>query len=68
MENIYETYVRTVCINCKNRSSNLCEIKKDISGKAKCAFYEKENEVKGYSAFKGRTANQSKPLMKGINK
>ena len=67
-ETIYETYKRTVCSNCRNKLSNLCDIKKDIEGKAKCVYYEKENELTGYKAFKGRTANQSKPIMKGINK
>ena len=67
-ENIYETYVREVCANCKNRPTNLCEIKKDINGKAKCMYYEKDKEFKGYEKFKGRTAQQSKPIMKGITK
>lgn len=65
-ENIYETYVRTVCVHCKNRTTNLCEIKKDLNGNAKCTYYEKNKEFEGYKEFKGRIAEQSKPLMKGI--
>lgn len=65
-ENIYETYVRTICSNCKNRPTNLCEIKKDMNGTAKCNYFEKEKEFEGYKEFKGRLAEQSKPLMKGI--
>lgn len=67
-ENIYETFVRTVCIHCKNRPSSLCEIKKDINGNANCAYYEKNKEFEGYKEFKGRTAYQNKPVMKNILK
>lgn len=67
-ENIYETYVRTICTNCKNRTTNLCEIKKDINGEARCMHYEKNKEFEGYKEFKGRLTHQSKPIMKGIIK
>lgn len=67
-ENIYETFVRTVCVHCKNRTTNLCEIKKDMNGEARCMHYEKNKEFEGYKEFKGRLAEQSKPLMKGIVK
>lgn len=67
-ESIYQTYVRTICSNCKNRHLDLCHITIDMNGKARCRYYEKDKDFKGYEKFKGRTANQSKPIMKGINK
>lgn len=67
-ENIYETYVRTICSYCKNRYLDLCHITIDMNGTAKCNYFEKEKEFEGYKEFKGRIAEQSKPLMKGIIK
>jgi len=64
METIYETYIRTLCSNCKNRRTNLCEIRKDIKGTAKCVYYQKDKETEGYKQFRGRLANQSQPIMK----
>ena len=64
METIYETYIRTLCSNCKNRRTNLCEIRKDIIGTLKCSYYIKGKEQKGYKQFQGRTANQRKPIMR----
>lgn len=65
-ENIYETYVRTICSYCKNRHLDLCHITIDMNGTAKCNYFKKEKEFEGYKEFKGRLAEQSKPLMKGI--
>ena len=67
-ESIYQTYVRTICSNCKNRHLDLCHITIDMNGKARCRYYEKDKEFKGYEKFKGRTAHQHKPIMKNINK
>ena len=67
-ENIYQTYVRTICCNCKNRHLDLCHITIDTKGIAKCAYYEKDKELQGYKEFKGRLAQQSKPIMKNILK
>lgn len=67
-ESIYQTYVRTICSNCKNRHLDLCHITIDMNGIARCRYYEKDKEFRGYEKFKGRTANQSKPIMKGITK
>lgn len=67
-ETILETYIRTICSNCKNKEKYICEIRKNIKGNLQCAFYEKDKETKGYEKFKGRTANQNKPIMKGIVK
>lgn len=68
METIYETYIRTLCSNCKNRRTNLCEIRRDIKGNLKCSNYIKEKKQEGYKQFQGRTANQGKPIMKNILK
>lgn len=67
-ESIYQTYVRTICCNCKNRHLDLCHITINMKGEARCSYYEKDKEVKGYEKFKGRTAKQRKPIMKNINK
>lgn len=66
MESMIETYVRTICVNCKNRNTDLCEVRKDISDKLKCVYYDREKKHEGYKQFKGRTADQDKPIMKGI--
>ena len=44
MENIYETYTRTVCANCKNRKECQEELRKRIDGSIKCDKYERENK------------------------
>lgn len=67
-ETIYETYIRVICKNCKNKQSDLCEIRRCLNGNLQCIYYEKDKELKGFKEFKGRTANQSKPIMKNINK
>ena len=64
MESIYETYIRTLCSNCKNRKLNLCEIRKDMNGTLKCCYYIKDKNVQGYKQHLIRTAKQEKPLMK----
>lgn len=64
METIYETYIRTLCSNCKNRSLDLCNIRKNIRGNLQCCYYIKDKQHKGYKKFEGRTANQGKPIMR----
>ncbi len=64
METIYETYIRTICSNCKNRNKNLCEIRKDIKGTLKCVYYIKDKEMEGYKQLLIRLAEQQKPIMK----
>lgn len=68
METIYETYIRQICSNCKNRKADLCEIRRNTKGNLKCVYYIKDKQHEGYKQFKGRTANQNKPIMKGIAK
>lgn len=67
-ETVYQTYIRTLCSNCKNRQTNLCEIRKDINGTLKCCYYDKDKEVQGYKRQLNITANQHKPIMKNILK
>jgi len=64
METIYETYVRTLCSNCKNRELDLCEIRRDIQGTLKCSYYIKDKEIEGYNKKLCRLAEQEKPIMK----
>ena len=64
METIYETYVRTLCSNCKNRKLDLCEIRRDIQGTLKCNYYIKDKEIEGYNKKLCRLAEQEKPIMK----
>lgn len=63
-ETIYETYTRTLCSNCKNRNTNLCEIRKRIDGTLKCCYYVKDKDMQGYQKQLCRTANQCKPIMR----
>lgn len=67
-ETIYETYTRTLCSNCKNRNTNLCEIRKTINGTLKCCYYVKDREAEGYKKPLITTAKQQKPVMKNILK
>lgn len=64
METIYETYTRTLCSNCKNRKTNLCEIRKDINGTLKCCYYIKDKDIAGYKREEIITAKRQKALMK----
>lgn len=63
-ETVYQTYIRTLCSNCKNRQTNLCEIRKDINGTLKCCYYIKDKDTEGYKKPLVRLAYQEKPLMK----
>jgi len=67
-ETIYETYARTLCKNCKNRKNCIEELKKRLGNTIYCKNYEREKKAEGYKQFKGRTANQGKPIMKEIAK
>lgn len=64
METIYQTYIREICSNCRNR--NICkeELRIRLDGTIKCDSYVKENQKQGYKQFQGRTANQGKPIMR----
>jgi len=64
METIYETYIRTICSNCKNRELDLCNITRDIEGTLKCCYYIKDKNSGGYNKPLIRLAQQQKPLMK----
>ena len=64
METIYETYIRQLCSNCKNRELNLCEIRKNINNSLQCCYYIKDREIEGYKKAEKITAKQQKPIMK----
>lgn len=63
METIYETYIRQICNNCKNKKLDLCEIRNDIEGTLKCSYYIKDKETEGYKRKLRITAKQRKPIM-----
>ena len=42
-ETIYATYIRQICKNCKNKTTNLCEIRKKMDNTIKCENYERES-------------------------
>ena len=66
METIYETYIRQICSNCKNRKVALCDIRRDIKGTLRCIYYERDKQHEGYKQFKGITAKQDKPIIKNL--
>lgn len=70
MKNIYESYVENLCINCKNKNTNFCNIRKTIEGTLKCVYYERETKQEGYKdkIKMNVTARKGKPIMKGIDK
>lgn len=41
-ETIYDTYKKQICKNCKNKTTDLCEIRKKIDNTIKCKNYERE--------------------------
>lgn len=68
--NVFEVYRDNLCKNCKNKTSNLCEIRQLIDGTVKCTYYERKEKLKGYKEKKRMTvtAKRNKPIMKGIEK
>lgn len=42
-ETIYETYVREICSNCKNKKQCQEELRIKIDGSIKCGCYERED-------------------------
>ena len=45
-ESIYETYVREICSNCKNKHKQEFNITRTIDNKIKCVCYKKERNDK----------------------
>lgn len=35
-----QNYIKINCINCKNKSTDLCEIRRNIDGKLQCVYKE----------------------------
>ncbi len=68
--NIFEVYRDNLCKNCKNKTSDLCEIKRLIDGTVKCMYYEREGRHQGYKEKKRMTvtARRNKAIMKGIER
>ncbi len=64
METIYETYIRTICSNCKNRHNCKEELRKRLDNTVKCWEYIKDKQIAGYKQPLIRLAEQLKPLMK----
>lgn len=63
----YKKYIETQCPNCKNKTTDLCEIRIVDTGSeivTMCAYFEKENEPDKPEKWLWRTAKQKKPLMK----
>lgn len=64
MESIYESYLKEICTNCKNKKDCQKELIRLIDNTIKCKKYEREKQHEGYKQFKGRMANQEKPIMR----
>ena len=43
--NVFEVYRDNLCKNCKNKTSNLCEIRQLIDGTVKCIYYERNRKM-----------------------
>ena len=72
-EERFKKYVEENCKNCKNRKTDLCDIRITVRIdviETKCQFYEKENKLEGYKdeIKMNVTARKQKPIMKGIDK
>lgn len=68
MKNTYERFVEEICINCKDKEKKDCEIRRKIDGTLYCEPYERASrpEKKKKKQYIGITAEQSKPIMKGL--
>ena len=63
MKNIYETYARIICANCKNRKECQEELRKRIDNTIKCDKYKRGNKNECYKEQKQITAKRNKSLM-----
>ena len=67
MKNAYERFVEEICNNCKNRKDCIEELRQKLDGSIVCDLYERESKPKKKKKqYIGITAEQSKPLMKGL--
>ena len=39
-----QNYIKINCINCKNKSTDLCEIRRNIDGELQCINFEEEKK------------------------
>ena len=63
----YAEYVELQCSNCKNRNTDLCDIRiNSLDGiiKTRCVYYVREKKPQGFERVLKRNAKQQKPLMK----
>lgn len=72
-EERFKKYVEENCKNCKNRKTDLCDIRIVVKGdliETRCQFYEKESKIEGYKdkIKMNVTARKQKSIMKGIDK
>lgn len=69
----FKKYAKENCQNCRNRKSNLCDIRISVIDsiiQTKCQFYERETKKAGYKdkVKVNVTAKRNKPIMKGIER
>lgn len=67
LDKLYKKYIETQCVNCKNKKTDLCEIRITQIDKTiytKCVYYEKDKDLSKPKRILWRTARQNKPLMK----
>lgn len=60
---IYKAYKKYICVNCKNKHEDLCDIRRRYDGTLYCCNYIKDKEIKGYKKPESRTAKYEKTLM-----
>ena len=63
----YRKYIETQCPNCKNRVTDLCEIRIiQFDGEiiTSCVYFEKDKEVEKPKKRLWTTAKRKRPLMK----
>ncbi len=69
-EERFKKYIQENYKNCKNRTTDLCDIREKMDGTLKCIYYEREKKQEGYKdKIKiNVTAKRNKPIMEGIDK
>ena len=67
MKNKFERFKEEICNNCKNKEKEYCKIVERIDGTLYCEPYERASRPKKKKKqYMGITAEQSKPIMKGL--
>ena len=63
----FKKYIETQCVNCKNRDTNLCEIRISVIDNiinTKCAYFEKDKEVEKPKKRLWTLARRLRPIMR----